>query len=260
MIRKLCEQDRELALQFLSEEPCMNLFLIGDIENFGFDCDFQEVWGQFADNGKLEGILLRYHNNFLPYYKDEQFDNEGFKRIIKYYKKGNVIISGKESIVKKYRYLFPYKKVKKMYFCEMRDDEQICPNNKEIKIASVDDAERICKMIDTIDEFTNASSVNIIKQKIVDESGRVYYIEDDDGEVISVSQTTAENTKSAMVVGVATKKEHRRQGYMNECLSKLCEDVLAEGKMLCLFYDNPEAGSVYHKMGFKAIGKWMMII
>jgi predicted GNAT family acetyltransferase len=260
MIRKLCEQDREIALQFLSDEPCMNLFLIGDIENFGFGCDFQEVWGQFIETGELEGILLRFHNNFIPYYKNEHFDNEGFKQIIKYYKKGNAIISGKDYIVKKYRYLFPYKKVKNMYFCEMRDNRQIKSSKKQVKIASVDDAERICKMIDTIDEFSNASSPSIIKQKIVDESGRVYYIEDENGEIISVSQTTAENSKSAIVVGVATKKEHRRKGHMNECLSKLCKDVLAEGKVLCLFYDNPEAGSVYHKMGFNTIGKWMIII
>jgi predicted GNAT family acetyltransferase len=238
----------------------MNLFLIGDIENFGFDKDFQDVWGQFNKTGELEGILLRYHNNFIPYYKDEHFDNEVFKRIIKYYKKGNAIISGKESIVKNYRSIFPYKKTRKMYFCEMRDDRKIRANKKPVRIAKTDDAVRICKMINTIDEFTNASEPTIVKQKIQDKSGRVYYIEDKNGDIISVSQTTAENSQSAMVVGVATKDEHRRKGHMNECLSKLCRDVLAEGKTLCLFYDNPEAGGVYHKMGFEPIGKWMMII
>ncbi len=62
-----------------------------------------------------------------------------------------------------------------------------------------------------------------------------------------------------MVVGVATLKEYRGGGLMSKCLSKLCVDVMSEGKMLCLFYDNPKAGSIYHKLGFKTIDNWMMI-
>lgn len=76
----------------------------------------------------------------------------------------------------------------------------------------------------------------------------------------TVAQTTAENSKSAMVVGVATRKDCRGKGLMSQCLSKLCRDVLAEGKSLCLFYDNPKAGRVYHKLGFVSIDKWAMLI
>ena len=63
-----------------------------------------------------------------------------------------------------------------------------------------------------------------------------------------------------MVVSVATRKDYRRQGLMTQVLSKLCQDLLNEQKTLCLFYDNPEAGAVYHKLGFKTIGKWKMIV
>ncbi|MGP4075489.1 GNAT family N-acetyltransferase [Halobacillus sp. K22] len=63
---------------------------------------------------------------------------------------------------------------------------------------------------------------------------------------------------SAMVVGVCTHPEHKNQGYASVCMTKLCQELLAEGKMLCLFYDNPEAGSIYKRLGFEDIGKWMM--
>ena len=63
-----------------------------------------------------------------------------------------------------------------------------------------------------------------------------------------------------MVVSVATRKDYRHQGLMTQVLSKLCQDLLNEQKTLCLFYDNPEAGAVYHKLGFKTIGKWKMIV
>ena len=33
------------------------MFIIGDIEAFGYDTDFQELWGVFKENGTLKSIL-----------------------------------------------------------------------------------------------------------------------------------------------------------------------------------------------------------
>ena len=33
----------------------------------------------------MDGVLLRYRDNFIPYFKDENFDDSGFKQIIKDY-------------------------------------------------------------------------------------------------------------------------------------------------------------------------------
>jgi len=43
-------------------------------------------------------------------------------------------------------------------------------------------------------------------------------------------------------------------------LSKLCSDFIERNKSLCLFYDNPKAGKVYHKIGFKEVGRWTMLV
>ena len=42
MIRKLTETDRVEVLKYLYKSPSLNIFIIGDIENFGFEVDFQE--------------------------------------------------------------------------------------------------------------------------------------------------------------------------------------------------------------------------
>ncbi len=47
---------------------------------------------------------------------------------------------------------------------------------------------------------------------------------------------------------------------MGKCLSKLCSDLLKRNKTLCLFYDNPKAGRVYRRIGFKEIGIWTMLV
>lgn len=51
MIKKLSAQDKEPLLSYLKEEASFNLFIIGDIENFGFEQDFQKLWGQFNEAG-----------------------------------------------------------------------------------------------------------------------------------------------------------------------------------------------------------------
>lgn len=256
MIRKLNKNDRETVLDFLGDEPSINLFIIGDIENFGFESDFQDIWGQY-DGDTLIGVLLRYNDNFIPYYKNNNSNDSDFKEIIKKHD-GNTMISGKGSIIEKYLNLLENKKTKRMYFCELTDDALLKSNYDNVKTADISDAERINEMMITIEEFNRISNVKDFKNRIENKSGRVYFSENM-GEIITVSQTTAENSKSAMVVGVATAKKYRNQGLMSACLSKLCKDVLDEGKTLCLFYDNPKAGSVYHKLGFKSIDKWIMI-
>jgi len=261
MIRKLVEKDRENVLGFLSEEPSINLFMIGDIEAFGFEEDFQELWGQFTEEGILEGVLLRFNENFIPYFTKTNFEGSGFKNIIAS-NIGKTMISGKESIVNEFQGILPNHISKTTFFCELTDQYKLKRIEKEykIKIAKESDAERVYNLIEEIDEFTGfGNSIDRIKHKIKTKTGRIYYIEDNKGIMVSVAQTTAENSKSAMVVGVATLKEYRGRGLMSQCLSQLCKDIMLEGKTLCLFYDNPRAGSIYHKLGFQTIDNWMMI-
>ena len=47
MMRKLTKKDHEQVFAYLKEEAALNLFIIGDIEAFGYDTDFQELWGVF---------------------------------------------------------------------------------------------------------------------------------------------------------------------------------------------------------------------
>ncbi len=43
------------------------------------------------------------------------------------------------------------------------------------------------------------------------------------------------------------------------CITKLCQDLVSEGRGVCLFYDDPEAGRIYKKLGFKDMGMWYIM-
>jgi predicted GNAT family acetyltransferase len=262
MIRKLTEADRMMTMNFLSEEPSMNLFIIGDIEAFGFEADFQEVWGQFDDQHQLEGVLLRYRESFIPYFKKENFNADGFKEIVAQYPEPKVI-SGEKRRVAPFDGLLPNHLTKETYFCEIAAIEKLndaCEVTETIRVATPADAPRVVALIDQIDEFTGTTTtVEATAHKIETKTGRIYYIEDEDGKMVAVAQTSAENSKSAMIVGVASLPAYRSRGYVSACMSALCRAVMMEGKTLCLFYDNPKAGKIYHRLGFETIGNWTMI-
>jgi hypothetical protein len=264
MIRKLTETDRTTTLNFLLDEPEINLFMIGDIERFGFEADFQVLWGDFDENHALQAVLLRYEVNYIPYFKNPDYDISVFANLILSDPKVR-IISGKESLTMGFKEVIPSLKVKSTYFCKLTDPdhlEPLIPSDPVIHLAVPDDAGRILTLLNQIDEFkeTLTSTEERLRQNIESGAARIYFVENEQGELLSVSQTTAENSRSAMIVGVATHSDYRGQGLMSKCLSRLCHDLLQEGKTLCLFYDNPKAGSVYHRLGFVSIDKWLMLV
>ncbi len=265
MIRKLTEQDHQQIFPFLQKEASKNLFIIGDIEAFGYERDFQEVWGEFNTEGKIKAVLLRYYRNFIVYAPSE-YDAEEFAKIIMSYQDSE--ISGDGSILQQlepYISMDIYEKTD-MYFAEctrasvnIKNDELLV---KGVKRATIDDAKRIVELESKIEEFGNTSSKedreNSFRRGMETKTARTYYIEEN-SEMVSAVSATAENSVSAMIVGVCTLPDYRKKGYVSAILSIMMEDLLQEKETLCLFYHNPEAGSIYKRIGFYDIGTWSVI-
>ena len=80
-----------------------------------------------------------------------------------------------------------------------------------------------------------------------------------DGRIVASVATTAETTRSAMVVAVATDSNYRNQGLATVLMKDLMKRYLIEKKKeLCLFYDNPDARKIYLRLGFEYLGLWSM--
>ncbi|TLS37880.1 GNAT family N-acetyltransferase [Pseudalkalibacillus caeni] len=258
MIRQLTEKDHERCIRFLKQEPSINLFIIGDIEAFGYDTEFQQIWGDFDVNNELRGVLLRFYQNYIPYGTGE-FDAKGFAEIMK---RDSTIrmISGKTEIVDRFdRYVGDWIEEKReTYFSECRDVHQLDGMEADdVKKASLEDIDRILSFRKKIFNNSAENARESLYQVMSKNAARTFFIEDNH-EIVSGASTTAENTISAMVVAVGTLDNYRKKGLATKCMTRLCREVLGEGKVLCLFYDNPEAGKIYKRLGFSDIGKWSM--
>lgn len=259
MIRKLDATDNLTVMDYITKEKEFNLFLIGDIENFGYDKDFQSLWGEFDNNGNLKGVLLKFYENRIFYSDGEDFNKEGFIEVL-----GDDfnIISGRKDMVDIFYDSFKFKKRKDAYFCKL-DKLSSLPETKidrEILRLNENHAKDIVELNKSIDEFSDMSlDEERVAQKFITNTGRAYGVYDGD-KLIAIAQTTAENSYSAMIVGVCTHPDYRNNGYASSCMIKLCSDLIKDGKSLCLFYDNPKAGSIYKRLGFKDIGSWSMCV
>lgn len=256
MIRKLMKEDHDQVFPFLSQEPSINLFTIGDIEAFGYETDFQELWGEFDSVGNVKAVLLQYYKSFIPY-ASSHFDVQAFADIIKN-SGGKYYLSGKSEIVEQFEGIEGLELGKKQvtFFAECTTKQNWETDLPSVKEAELTDVDRIINIRNTIEEFkmmdgARESLIHSMESK----TARTYYTEND-GLMTACASTAAENSISAMIVGVCTRNEYRKHGLASTIMEKLFADVMNEGKILCLFYDNPAAGRIYKRLGFVDIAKW----
>lgn len=268
-MQKLSNECLEAAFSYLGLEPEFNLFLLGDLEAYGMEhenvsCYTDDDW---RPGTEFPYFILNYRGSVLIYSRNQDYDG---KKVAEYLNEVNPEnISGKDEIVKRF---VPYLKgriARPMYLAKLNrigdeQREQYGGLMKRVRKLTEEDIPAAYDLYMTIDEFAytyrrkgKEAAYDDIRQNI-SAIGRTYGIFE--GEVLaSVVQTSAENKRSAMVVGVATRPEMRGKGYARAAMLKLCQDCLEEMEFLCLFFDNPSAGRIYHSIGFQDMGMYTMV-
>ncbi|SDE92148.1 hypothetical protein SAMN04488126_1305 [Bhargavaea beijingensis] len=260
MIRQLLEADRQETMAFVGVQPAENLFIIGDIEAYGFDDPIQALWGDFGKDGVMRGVLLKFTDNYIVWAPGD-FDAAGFAGIINADPSFR-FLSGIEPIVREVEPYLDRKpdnpRVLHYAKCDTAAGLPAIPQEIMVRKAVPDDASALIDQMYAIPEFADGEYSVCHKRRTLKEgTARAWLIEEKE-RIISSASSTAENTMSAMIVGVGTIPGYQQQGLASYCMSALCRELLEEGKMLCLFYDNPAAGRIYKRIGFRDIGKWCM--
>jgi predicted GNAT family acetyltransferase len=249
-------------MEYCLAEPNVNLFILGDIENFGFDQDFQEVWTQTSEN-RITGVVLRYHDNLLVYSKDLDMDFQEVKALLDTL---NVrIISGKETVMDGLHPLLADRFSKReMVFCELTNPSKLTEDVGETTIAEEADAMEIAEVYGRISEFVGLYAPDVetrsrqIANRIKSKEGVHMFIRRD-GKVVSHANSAAETTVSGMIGGILTLPEYRNQRLAGKVISAVSKDLAHRGKSACLFYDNPKADSLLQRLGFEATNKWTIL-
>lgn len=258
IIQRLTKNDHDPCLKLLQTKPAENLFILSDIEGYGYDQEFQKLWGEWDEEGALIAVLLKYKHNYIPF-AIADFNARCFAEIMESDPQFGMMSGLKEITEKIEPFLHKYSRKRKTYYAKCTEIKKEETDISNVTEAKPDDAEGIVNLLQSIPEFSDSPTITAkqTRREMEDGVSRTFYIKDA-GKFVSTASTTAENTMSAMIVGVATSQGYKRKGYATACMVELCKRLLSEDKELCLFYDNPEAGTIYKRIGFEDIGFWMM--
>lgn len=262
-MKKLNERFLPEVLSYSLREPEFNLFLIGDLENYGMDSDNVAVYtSDDWKEGLFPYVILNYRNNIVFYSHTINFDAETVAAFLSGIPMKN--LSGKKVLIERLIPFFKGLEIVPTYLSRL--DRVVCPpeNNFPGRRLTAEDVPSIVELLLQIEEFytmkdkTEEENYSDVLESI-SHGGRMYGMFEH-GKLAAVAGTTAENSVSAMVVSVATLPQYRGRGYATRLVSKLCKECLDGGmQFLCLFYHNPEAGAIYRKLGFKEIGEYAMV-
>ncbi|MEF9992048.1 MAG: GNAT family N-acetyltransferase [Romboutsia sp.] len=260
MILKVNKDLKSQFWEYVSYEESINIFIIGDVESYGFDTEFQEVWFQLDNEKNITSLILRYYSSLIIYSYKNDFDVD---ELIEHINSLDIkVINGKKSVIDKLigKYTnFKYKK--ESYFCSLKNISNMDFSNMDnykIEEALTADLEDIYSLLSEIEDFKLDNYVELKKHQLKTNSARVYLIKENN-KVISTCATGIENSFLAMVNAVATDEKYRNRGLATYIVYKISKHLLEEGKTPCLLYCNKEVSNIYRSIGYREEDKWVMI-
>lgn len=250
MIRKCNENDIELLNNYLYKRKELNLFVIGDIDNYGFDNPNLEIFIDYEN--RIRTIYLRFFNNLCLVSYELFFDLFFIEELVNKYSIRN--INGEKDLID----LISLNGfiLKECFFASLDKLELEVDTSNVIELKK----EYLPQLIEKTNKIFNMNVTNTdsIIMELENNSKHIYAILKDE-EIISSASSSAESKELAMIVGVFTLEGYRQQGYAIKCVYALCKRLIEEGKTVCLFYDNPNAAKMYEKIGFKFSGYFSML-
>ena len=264
MLQKLHEADRPDILDYVSQEPEMNLFFIGDVENFGVDSETVEIWADVREE-RWTGLVLRFLDNYCWYSRAAEPDPVPIADFLR----GRTVdcVSGKLSLMERLAPEFPGGRLKPTYMSRCAQPAAAAvPESIVLRRLAAAQIPALTELYSGIAEFSDSydtpekiakENQSLARQLAAGSIAVGAYAGDT---LVAAVTSAADNSVSAMMIGMATRVGWRGQGLASAVMAEAVRTLLAEGRQfVCLFYDNPAAGRVYRRLGFHELGAYAML-
>ncbi|WP_099467058.1 GNAT family N-acetyltransferase [Konateibacter massiliensis] len=254
------ESDVAELLSYFEQDLKNCLYSYIDLKKYGVEHKDLQIYFQREKDG-LTSVATKYYNGLQLYCLEQDFPVEETVSLIQ--ELAPSIISSTPDVI---RLLSPH-------FCPGYELEKgfVTSISKilytdlsfHVKPADFEDLEEIANLI-CMDEglgghYTVADLTMQLSSRMKENFGRNYIIRQE-GNIVCHAATYAEVDNLAVISGVITHPVHRGKGFALTLVSKLCEDLLSEGKQPHLFYYTESAGYLYNKIGFRSPSGWAKLV
>ena len=257
MVIRCGEDMREELLEYLRGEPVYNTFLLADISNFGFDMEFQNVYAQVEED-RIHGVYLTFYQNLIVYSQENRMDADFLKEL--FGKWTPAVVMGRSADVKQVAEVLPGYRLEERPLYLLKDSSRLEPDNVCDIQAVPGDEEKLFEFLMEIPQMrTLYGSKEMIGDRLKNGDG-VHYYREVDGRVVAQANSAARSESTVMIGGVATAPEQRGNRIASALVSRICRDILKEGKTPCLFSEREEDHNLYTRLGFQKIGMWATLL
>lgn len=260
MVRQLTGVDAPLLEDLYRKNPLRFLTPRMNLEVYGFDGPTICSWGAFTPDGSaLQGILLRFNNTaiiadldgsaaaaFAPTVDGERglFGVRGTMETVRRLRANlrRYTTNGLEQST--------YMQLVMPPVCPpeiLRLARPARPDDLDMLVALYAGAYTMFRTRDNVQAKLAETRVFVVEEKATGRSP---------ARISACALLNMEGRDAGLIGGVFTAPLARGKGYAGACTAALCLDLQRDGKLPCLFYENPIAGRVYHRLGFEEIGQW----
>ncbi len=291
MIKRLEPADLPALKGWLERDVPLNLPMLGDLGRYGLAAPFLEFWAQVDDAGTWQTVVRRFFEHYIVYAPEgaPMREPEEIRFFLQFSNPGSV--SGRADTMRAVLADTPGTWEESACMQLLSDSglptagadsgTPACAGKQDadglsiratkqdadgqLAYASEQDAGEMGEIIFGTDAFRRnyhnagevaegirsrlrAGGVRHLVLRAVDAAGTT--------RIVSHANTTAELPGFALISGVTTRPEAQRRGHAARLVSRLCRDLLREGKTPCLFAKSPAALAMYLKLGFVCTGTY----
>ncbi|MBX3001099.1 MAG: GNAT family N-acetyltransferase [Caldilineaceae bacterium] len=259
MIRPLAEEDRAQTVALLQRAAAQNLYALGNLDAHGFGADFCQFWGSFGDGGELQAVLNRYMAGWVVYGASNA-DWVGLGNVVDRHPIGAERLQDNPGGVGSF---LPYLRRYRARIVEEEELMILDPADfrpDERKIAATVCRATLADLPALVALYADAGDMSrspaAVERPLRERRMWVAVVE---GEICAAALTNAEIKDAAMIGGVFTRPDMRGKGLSQAVVSAISAELLALGKTPTLYWVNPVAGAIYHKLGFHPVGTWRAV-
>jgi len=204
-------------------------------------------------------VLGRYFDTLMVYTNDDDFDAEAAVRFIQENGIDFRVLVARDRIFDRLGAHMKFSEARRVYLCELtKKDFQPAGTGIHTEVARKEDSGDIYALRCTIEEF-KGFDLSFEAMRGVVEQGRTVIVRED-GNIVSLAMCGAVTGKHANIGGVCTARLSRGRGYASQAVSDLSAMLLEEGFICSLTYNNPAAGAIYHRLGYRKIGEMVLAL
>lgn len=262
-VRSLTPADSPALEHLFQQDPLRFLTPRMNLEVYGYDTASVRPWGAFsADGTEVVGVLLRYSNTMIVADMDGG-TAASFASLIDS-EHGVAGVRGTVELVRRLRpHLRRYQSngLEQSTLMQLREPPRCPPEVLRLaRRATSADLDMLAALY--ANAYTMYRTRSNVAGKLAD--SRVFVVEEPPGarhptRIASCALLNMESRDAGLIGGVFTHANARGRGYASACTAALSLDLQRDGKLPCLFYENPVAGNVYRRMGFEEVGYWAVL-